>query len=124
MLIEVDVHDLKSCQEWVEVKRSFKRGGSFCTYSRFLLFLTVELWCLQSVEVLSRRTFPLHEQSFYRKSKEGKSSQNIKFLGGISCGRPGGYLAGRPGPTTPIALSVGRIKFFARTSLTRRRGRP
>ena len=32
--------------------------------------------------------------------QEGKRSQNIKVLGGISRGRPGGYLGGRPGPKT------------------------
>ena len=42
-------------------------------------------------------------------AQEQKSSLNIKFLGRISCGRPGRYLGGCPGPKNfqPIARSAG-----------------
>ena len=33
-------------------------------------------------------------------NQEGKNNLNIKFLGGKTRGRPGGYLGGRPGPKT------------------------
>ena len=43
-----------------------------------------------------------------------KSGLNIKFLGGISRGRPGGYPGGRPGPRNfhPIARSAEKTSFF------------
>ena len=42
-----------------------------------------------------------------------------KVLDGISCGRLGGYLGGRPNPRTfTPSLGAEEIEFFARTSLT------
>ena len=63
-------------------------------------------------------------QTYFRKGK----SLNIKFLGGISRGRPGGYPGGRPRPKTfTPSLGEQENKVFradvldpqVRTSMTR-----
>ena len=52
------------------------------------------------------------------KVQERKSSLNIKFLGGMSRRRPGGYPGGRPSPKTLTpSLAAHKNKVFARTSL-------
>ena len=51
--------------------------GSFLLVVRFLL--TVELLCLQSVEVLSRRTFPLRARKLELLSKTQTVSERISL---------------------------------------------
>ena len=72
-------------------------GKSWCSLFKFqsrtvkLLICTLQIWCFSAQD-----------------SQERTSSLNIKFLcgisrgrpGGLSCGRPGGYPGGRPGPKT------------------------
>ena len=53
---------------------------------------------------------------FRPNGQERKSSLNIKFLGGMSRGRPDGYPGGRHGP---YPSERRKIKFFERTSLAR-----
>ena len=55
------------------------------------------------------------------KIRNGKSSLNIKFLGGTPCGRRGGYPGEHPGPKTftPSLRAQEDKVSFARTSMTR-----
>ena len=57
---------------------------------------------------------------------ERKNRLNINFLGGTCRGRPGRDPGRRPGPkaSTPSLRVQENKVFLARTSLTRRRGRP
>ena len=60
----------------------------------------------------------------HRRASAGAQAE--KLLGRTSRGCPGGCPGGRPGPKifTPHRSERRKIKFFGRTSLIRRRGRP